>query len=56
MRRLASLNAHATESYGGCQNEGIMPGSRDRGQSGVSVMGPPDKKLTDGVCALWEKG
>jgi hypothetical protein len=32
----------------------MMLDSRHRGQSGVSVMGPPDKKLTD-VCALWEK-
>ncbi len=33
-----------------------MLGSDHRGQSGISVMGPPDKKMTDGVCALWEKG
>jgi hypothetical protein len=46
----------AKGGQGGCQKEGEMLGLHHWGQSGVSVMGSPDKKLTDGGCAWWEKG
>jgi hypothetical protein len=57
MRRLVSWDAHATlrEAREAVKKKVSRLFHDIGGSRAFSVMGPPDKKVTDGVCALWEK-